>query len=409
MTTSTRALLSHHDLRTYLLARFAGTVGVLVLSVAVGWQVYALTNDPVSLGWVGAAQFFPMLALTLPAGDLADRYDRRLLTAGAGLLQALAAVVLAALTLLPEPSVTTIYAALVLFGVGRAIAAPSSRALVPLLVSGPELPQAIALSSSTFQAGVILGPAIGGALYLLGPAFAYATSAALLLVMSLSFYALRTRPTPAAPDLSTAWSRVSAGLRFLGQTPLVLGAVSLDLFAVLLGGATALLPVYAKDVLHVGAFGLGVLRAAPAVGALLVNVAIVRSPPQRHIGRWMFGGVALFGLATLVFGASTTPALSLAALVVMGGADMLSVWVRSTLIPLATPPAMLGRVSAVEMLFIGASNELGELESGLTAGWFGPVRAVLLGGAGTLLVAGTWMGLFPSLRDVDRLDEVRPG
>lgn len=408
MTVPTRQLLADPDLRAYLIARFAGTVGGLIVSVAVGWQVYSLTGDPVSLGWVGAAQFFPMLLFTLPAGDLADRADRRWIVAGSALLQATAIGLLLALSLRPDPSVLPIYAALVVFGIGRAIAAPSSRAIVRTIARGPALPQAVALSASTHQAGIILGPALGGVLYLLGPVITYGVGMALLLVMAGAFAMLKARPTPTPPGLESSWERVSAGLRFLRSTPIVLGAVTLDLFAVLLGGATALLPVYAADILHVGAVGLGLLRAAPAVGALAVNVWLVRQPPEHAVGRWMFAGVAVFGFATLVFGASTSPALSFAALLVMGAADMLSVWVRSTLIPLATPPEMLGRVSAVEMLFIGASNELGELESGVTAGWFGPVRAVLLGGVGTLIVTLTWAGLFPELRDVDRMDDVTP-
>jgi MFS family permease len=400
-------LLHKRDLRLYLVGRSANHLAVLMQSVAVGWQVYALTHDPISLGWVGLAQFLPMLLLTLPAGDLADRLDRRYLVAVSSVLLAACSGLLLAFSWLPDPQPTWIYGALALFGVGRAISAPAARSFIPQLVSDDELPAASALAATAFEIAVIAGPALGGVLYLLGPTVVYGLCAALALFTTACFLAIHTRPVPTQHS-GHALARVREGLAFMRGSPIVLGATSLDLFAVLLGGAVALLPVFAADVLHVGSVGLGAMRTAPAVGALLVNLWIVRHPPERHVGVWMMAGVALFGLATIVFGLSRNLPVSLLALATMGGADMVSVWVRSTLLPLATPRAMLGRVSAVEMLFIGASNELGEFESGRTAGGFGTEPAVLLGGVGTLVVTGVWWVAFPALRRVDRFADLRP-
>lgn len=400
-------LLKKRDLRLYLIGRSANHLAVLMQSVAVGWQVYALTSDPVSLGWVGLAQFLPMLLLTLPAGDLADRYDRRYLVAVSSVLLAACSGLLVAISWHPDPQAAWIYGALGVFGVGRAISAPAARSFIPHLVTDDELPAASALSSTAFEIAVITGPALGGVLYLLGPTVVYGLCAALALFTTACFAAIHTRPPP-VPHVGTALERVRAGLSFMRSSPIVLGAISLDLFAVLLGGAVALLPVFAADVLHVGTVGLGAMRTAPAVGALLMNLWIVRRPPERHVGVWMMVGVGVFGLATMGFALSRNLWLTLAFLAVMGGSDMVSVWVRSTLLPLATPRAMLGRVSAVEMLFIGASNELGEFESGITAGLFGTVPAVLFGGAGTLVVTGVWWFAFPALRRVDRFRDLEP-
>jgi MFS family permease len=404
---SAMALLANRDLTLYLVGRAAGTLAVLMQSVAVGWQVYDVTRDPVSLGWVGLAQFLPMLALTVPAGDLADRLDRRYLVAFSSLLQVLCSLLLIAITWTADPAAWWFYASLAIYGVGRAIAAPAARSFIPQLVTDEDLPAAYALSATTFQVAVIAGPALGGLLYLLGPLAVYGACTVLALFTVFCFAAIHTRPT-ASPLAGTAWSRVSDGISFMRSSPIVLGAISLDLFAVLLGGAVALLPVFAADVLHVGSVGLGAMRSAPAIGALLVNGWLMRSPPQRRVGVWMMGGVGVFGVATVAFGLSTNLWLSLVCLAVMGGSDMVSVWVRSTLVPLATPRGMLGRVSAVEMLFVGASNELGEFESGMTAGWFGTVPAVLFGGVGTLVVTGVWWVVFPALRRVDRFADLSP-
>lgn len=398
------------DFRLFLAGRFAGTLGVQIQSVAVGWQVYDMTRSPMALGFVGLAQFLPMFLLMLPAGDLADRIDRRLIVAASYFLQALAAGLFVLFTQSGQAAVWPFYLVLVIFGTARAFAGPALRAFVPLLVSPAQLPRAIALSSSSFQVAVIAGPALGGLIYILGAAAAYAACLVLFLAVAAAFIAIRTRHRrePADPARS-AFRRLTAGIAYIRNKPIVLGAISLDLFAVLLGGATALLPVYARDILHAGPEGLGLLRSAPAIGAMLVNVLLILLPLERRTGLVMFACVGIFGLATIVFGLSESFALSLAALLVMGGSDMVSVYVRSTLIPLATPPEMLGRVSAVDLLFISASNELGEFESGLTAGWFGTVPAVVIGGLGTIGIVGLWMWLFPDLRKVDRLSDVKPG
>ncbi len=407
---SLRSVLGVRDFRLFLTGRFLGTLGAQVQSVAVGWQVYDITRDPMALGFVGLAQFLPMVLLMLPAGDIADRVDRRLIVAASYLLQALAIALLIALTRMDAHSASPFYLVLVLTGISRAFAGPALRAFVPLLVSKGQLPRAIALSSSTFQVAVVAGPALGGLIYILGPEAAYGACLLFFLAVVGLFAAVRTRhaQVPVDPALS-AFGRLTAGIAYIRTQPIVLGAISLDLFAVLLGGAVALLPIFARDILHVGPEGLGLMRSAPAIGSTLVSFLLIGLPLQRRTGLVMFACVAIFGLATIVFGLSKIFLVSLAALVVMGAADMVSVYVRSTLVPLATPADKLGRVSAVDLLFISASNELGEFESGLTAGWFGTVPAVVIGGVGTLGVVALWMWLFPALRKVDRLSDVKPG
>lgn len=407
---SLRSVLGVRDFRLFLTGRFLGTLGAQVQSVAVGWQVYDITRDPMALGFVGLAQFLPMVLLMLPAGDIADRVDRRLIVAASYLLQASAIALLIALTRMDAETASPFYLVLVLTGISRAFAGPALRAFVPLLVSKEQLPRAIALSSSTFQVAVVAGPALGGLIYILGPEAAYGACLLFFLAVVALFAAIRTRhaQVPVDPALS-AFGRLTAGIAYIRTQPIVLGAISLDLFAVLLGGAVALLPIFARDILHVGPEGLGLMRSAPAIGSTLVSFLLIGLPLQRRTGLVMFACVAIFGLATIVFGLSKIFLVSLAALVVMGAADMVSVYVRSTLVPLATPADKLGRVSAVDLLFISASNELGEFESGLTAGWFGTVPAVVIGGVGTLGVVALWMRLFPALRKVDRLSDVKPG
>lgn len=407
---SLESVLRVRDFRLFLTGRFLGTLGAQVQSVAVGWQVYDITRDPMALGFVGLAQFLPMVLLMLPAGDIADRIDRRLIVAASYLLQAAAIALLIALTRMDAETASPFYLVLVLTGVSRAFAGPALRAFVPLLVSKEQLPRAIALSSSTFQVAVVAGPALGGVIYILGPEAAYGACLLFFLAVVALFAAVRTRhaQVPVDPTLS-AFGRLTAGIAYIRTQPIVLGAISLDLFAVLLGGAAALMPIFARDILHVGPEGLGLMRSAPAIGSTLVSFLLIALPLQRRTGLLMFACVAIFGFATIVFGLSKIFLLSLAALVVMGAADMVSVYVRSTLVPLATPADKLGRVSAVDLLFISASNELGEFESGLTAGWFGTVPAVVIGGVGTIGVVALWMWLFPELRKVDRLSDVKPG
>lgn len=388
--------------------RLGATFATQIQSVVVGWQVYALTHDPLSLGYVGLAQFLPMVALSLPAGDLADRMERRLLLACSWVLQALASALFVTLTLL-DADVAPFYGVLVLFGLARAFAGPAMQSFLPHVVPEEQLPKAIAWNSSAFQMAVIAGPALGGGIYLLGPQVAYTVCCGLFLSAAASVFTIAVRRRPEPPPAGTgAFQRFTAGIAYVRHQPIVLGAISLDLFAVLFGGATALLPVYAHEILHVGPGGLGALRSAIAVGAFLTGIYLGQRSLGRHAGRTMFACVALFGAATLVFALSSSFFLSLGALAVAGAADMVSVYVRSTLIQVVTPDAMRGRVSAVNMLFIGASNELGEFESGVTAAWFGTVPAVVIGGLGTLGVVGLWMWLFPALRRVDRLSELSP-
>lgn len=390
-----------------LTGRITATLASQIQSVVVGWQLYSMTHDPLTLGWVGLAQFLPMALLVLPAGDAADRLPRRLILTVSWLTQAVAGCLFLLLTLADTHSPIGFYGVLVLFGMARAFAGPGMQSLLPQIVGEAHLPKAIAWNSSAFQVAVIGGPALGGAVYLLGPSIAYGLCAALFACAATAVGLIR-RTLPARADTSrqSAFARFTAGIVYVRTRPIILGAISLDLFAVLLGGATALLPVYAHDILHVGPAGLGLLRSAVAVGALAMGIYLGRNSLNRRTGEIMFAAVAIFGVGTIVFGLSTSFLVSFVALMIMGAADMISVFVRSSLVQLATPDAMRGRVNAVNMLFIGASNELGEFESGVTAALFGTVAAVVIGGVGTLAVVGAWMLLFPALRRVDRLDDV---
>jgi MFS family permease len=392
------------DLPLFLVCRFFTAVAMQVLSVAMGWRIYDITHSPLALGLVGLSQFLPIFALTLPAGELADRHDPRRVFAFSLVALALAGAALCAITLTRTSGLWLLYAVLVAVGAARGIAGPSSQSLVPFLVPRERLPRAIAWSSSTFQVAVIVGPACGGLLYALGPVVAFAASAGCFVVAAAGVARLkgRRRVDSTAPG-ANAVRRIAEGIGFVRHRPIILGALSLDLFAVLLGGATALLPAYARDILFAGPIGLGLLRSAPAFGAALMAISIGRRPIARHAGAKMFAAVAIFGVATVVFGLSRNFYVSLAALAVLGAADMISVYVRQSLVQLSVPDAMRGRVSAVNVLFIGTSNELGEFESGVTASWFGLVPAVVIGGIGTLLIVAVWMQLFPPLRRVDRL------
>jgi MFS family permease len=373
----------------------------------VAWQVYELTRDPLTLGYVGLAQFLPMVALILPGGDAADRFNRQWIVGFSWLLLIVASMLLLWLTLTHTESARPFYFVLCLLGVARAFAGPAMQSLVPLLVPRDLLAKAIAWNASTFQLALIAGPSMGGVLYLLGAEIAYTLCALLLIAAAAAIFSVRPiRQQHRSPDESTALQRLTAGITYIRSQPIILGALSLDLFAVLLGGATALLPIYASDILAVGPVGLGMLRSSVAVGALVTGIYLGRYSLKRHAGRIMFGSVALFGIATIVFALSESFVLSIVALFLVGASDMVSVFIRATLIQLATPDSMRGRVSAVNMLFIGASNELGEFESGVTAAWFGAVNAAMLGGAGTLAIVAIWMRLFPDLKKTDRLRDV---
>ncbi len=400
---SPSAALRYRDFRLYQAARFAGVVGTQILSVAVGWHVYDVTRRPLDLGYVGLAQFVPAFALALPAGHLADRLDRRVILAACQAAYVVTAGALLAAFVVAPLAVKPIYGVLILFGCARGLAGPAGQALMPDLVPIEHLGNAIAWGSSAFQVAIIVGPAVGGLTYAWGGAkLAYATAALLFGAAFLAYGAIRAIPARAAKSDRTLRS-VLAGVEYVWRKKVVLGSISLDLFAVLLGGATALLPVYARDILHVGPSGLGALRSAPAVGAALTAVFLAYRPMRRRAGLILFACVGLFGLSTILFGVSRSFGLSLAALVVLGAADLVSVVVRHTVVQIKTPPEMRGRVSAVNVVFIGASNELGEFESGVTAALWGTVPSVVIGGIGTCIVVAIWAWLFPELRRVDDL------
>lgn len=404
------AVLRNRNFAFYLSSRVLGTLAVQMQSVAIGWQVYALTGNLFDLGLIGLAQFAPFLVLILPAGHVADRYQRRSIIAACLGVQFLVSLLLLVFSLNVGPAsagkvgnhvVWPVFAILVLFGSARAFMMPASQAILKNLVPNERFSEAVALSSSAFHVAVISGPVLGGLLYLAGANIVYMVAGALLLLAT--FLMARTRSNVQAINSSPAsWHTVLEGLRFVRSRPIILGAISLDLFAVLFGGATALLPAYARDVLHAGPTGLGLLRTAPGAGAAVCSVLLAMAPIRRRVGLWMFGGVGLFGLSTVVLGATTSLAVALGALVLLGAGDMVSVYIRHLLVQYETPDDIRGRVSAVSAVFIGASNELGEFESGLAAGWLGLVRAIVFGGAATLVVTGLWARLFPVLSRMDR-------
>lgn len=386
----------------FVCAQTADFLAYHMLSVAVGWQMYELTGSALSLGLVGLAQFLPQFCLTLVVGHVADRYERRRVVIICQAVLFCAAGLLALGSLTGSLTEGVVLALACLMGAARAFVHPTMSAFLPTLLEPRQLPRALALSASARQTGVIAGPALGGALYALGPQVVYLCCS---LAFALSIAALSgiraARPAAAREPLSLGY--ILGGIAYIRSKPEVLGAISLDLFSVLLGGAAALLPIFARDILSTGPFGLGLLRAAPAVGALFTSLYLSRQPLTRRVGRTMFVSVALFGLATMVFGLSTSFPLSLAALATLGAADMVSVVIRSSLVQLETPDEMRGRVSAVNSVFIGTSNQLGEFESGVTAAWFGAAPAVVLGGACTILVVLLWLRLFPALRDRESL------
>jgi MFS family permease len=400
----------HRDFALFWGARFTAILGTQAQAVTLGWQVYAVARLDRSVpeaallvGLIGLAQFLPLFLLTLPAGEVADRRDRRGVMGAALLVEAGCAAALAVNALQQRPSLALIFAVAAVFGSARAFIMPASAALGPMLVPRAVLPRAIAFNSLAFQGASVLGPALGGLLVAVSSGVSYGASAALYLAGAGLLLAIRTSTRPERQPGSRI-ALIREGLGYVWRQKVVFGAISLDLAAVLLGGATALLPVFARDVLGAGPEVFGVLRASPAVGAAIVAVVLARRPIHRFAGGWMFGGVAVFGLATIVFALSRQLWLSVAALAVLGAADMVSVFIRQTLIQIVTPDPMRGRVAAVSTLFIGASNELGEFESGLVARLLGPVGAALFGGVGAVAVTGLWAWLFPDLRKADRLE-----
>jgi MFS family permease len=372
-------------------------------AVAVGWQVYALTHRALDLGLVGLVSFLPTAVLTFAAGHAADRYDRNRVTQLCTLLESVVAAFLAAGSFGHWLTVPEIFAAVTVFGAARAFESPASSALLPGVVPDGLLQKATALASGVFQLSTIAGPALGGVAYAVSPGVPYTIMAGFWLFGAIAYGFIRL-DRPVAPKEPPTLASLFAGVGFVRRNPNILGTISLDLFAVLLGGATALLPIYAHDILHTGPWGLGLLRGAPAIGALLVTWVLARRAITRRVGIRMFQAVIVFGVATMVFALSRSVLLSLLALAIMGAADTVSVVIRISLVQLATPDDMRGRVSAVNFLFINASNQLGEFESGITAALFGAVPAALLGGLGTVAVALLWMKLFPTLRQAERLE-----
>jgi len=399
-----RIAFTYPDFTIYQLARFFIVAALEMQSVAVGWQVYEITKRPLDLGLIGLAQFLPGMLLFLVSGHVADRFDRRKLVTLCYCGFALSSGLLWTITWQAGRSVHLIYAVVVLVGVVRAFNAPVSRALLPQLVSEEHFPNAVAWNASIFQGATILGPSIGGFLYAFsrGPAMVYAT--AMVTAIAAVFSTLRIKlQAQARPREPVTWTTVLAGFHYIWTHKLVLGAISLDMFAVLLGGAVALLPVYASEILKTGPWGLGLLRSAPGAGAIVMAIVMAHRPLRRRAGIAMLWSVASFGALTIVFGVSRSLAVSLVALLLLGATDMVSVIIRAILVQLATPDEMRGRVNAVDMIFIGVSNELGEFESGLTAHWFGTVPAVVLGGVGTLIVIAIWAWAFPELRNADQI------
>jgi len=397
------SLLAQRPFVLFWCARVATMMAQQMIAVAVGWQVYAMTGRALDLGWVGLVQFLPAFFLMLVAGQVADRFDRRRVMLACIAAEGIAAAALAVASSTGRIDETLIFLLVVVVGSARAFQMPAMQALLPALVPQHMLSRAIAVSSSAGQTAIIVGPALGGLIYVAGPDAVYGASALMMVIAAALTQRIRlVRAAAAARKVSL--DSVFAGIRYIRAHPALLGAISLDLFGVLLGGAAALFPIYARDILHTGPWGLGLLRSATAVGALAMALWLMRHPIRRRAGRSMLIAVAVFGAGTIAFGLSRSFALSLAVLAIVGAADMVSVVVRQTLVQLRTPDDMRGRVSAVNALFIGTSNQLGEFESGVTAAWFGVVPSVVIGGVGTLAVVALWWRLFPDLARTDRLD-----
>ncbi|NWJ23307.1 MFS transporter [Rhizobium sp. RM] len=393
----------HSSYRRFFTARFFAAFAFQIVSVSVGWQMYEVTGNAFYLGLIGLFQFLPSLLLILVTGTVADRHNRRLIMAIGFIVAAVCAAALLGLTLTHTFAPWPVFAILVVIGIERAFMGPAVQSLGPNLVPVEDLPNAVAWNSSSWQMASILGPVVGGLLYGVGASLAYGVAFSLFALAAILAFIIR-KPEQRSPAKAVSLESMLAGFRFIAQEKVVLGAISLDLFAVLLGGAVALMPIFAKEVLTLGPWGLGLLRAAPGIGAIVVAVILAFKPIRHHAGLLMFVGVGLFGVSTVVFGLSETAWLSIAALVVMGASDMVSVYVRETLIALWTPDEVRGRVNAVNSVFVGASNELGEFRAGTMAHVFGAVPAVVIGGAGTLAVAVIWALGFSKLRKIDSLD-----
>ncbi|WP_095202753.1 MFS transporter [Mesorhizobium carmichaelinearum] len=397
------AAFRHRSFLSYWAARFLTTFATMIVSVAVGWQMYDLTRDPLDLGLVGIVQFLPSLLLVLVTGVVADRFGRRLIMALAVVVEAICALALLALTLHGISGPLPIFAVLAMFGVARAFFGPASASLFANLVPSEDFANAIAWNSSAWQTATIVGPVAGGLLYGVSAEAAYGTAAVLMLASGLLIFTI-PKPAQRTETEKPTLQNLFGGFSYIWSEKIVLGAISLDLFAVLLSGASALLPVYARDILQLGPWGLGLLRSAPSVGAICVAIWLAGHPLRNHAGMIMLGAAASFGAFTVLFGLSTITWLSIAALVFLGATDMFSVYIRETLIQLWTPDHVRGRVNAVNQVFVGASNEVGEFRAGTMAALIGTVPAVVIGGIGAIAVAGLWMVLFPQLRKVRHLN-----
>lgn len=398
------------DFRAFWVSRLAGVLGTSAQSAAIAWQVYEIARrtqgvaeSALYVGLIGLAQFITLFAFTLPAGIVADRHDRKKIVSLVLIAQFLLSLGFFAYSFLPHPPFWGLFALSAVLGACRAFSAPASSAIGPMLVPKHILPKAIAVNSMAFQTGLIVGPALGGVLVGFSPRFAYGFCAVLCLIAAVLILTIKTPTTPDAPS-GSKMTMLKEGMVYIWSNKVILGAISLDLFAVLLGGAIALMPIYVKDILHAGPQAFGILRASPAIGAIITSFILSWSPIRRNAGPWMFGGVAVFGISTIVFGVSEMIWVSIAAMIVLGAADMISVYVRGTLVQIVTPNHMRGRVASVSYLFIGASNELGEFETGVMARLMGPVNAALFGGIGSLVVTGAWIKLFPALYKADRLE-----
>jgi MFS family permease len=407
MTTSTAnnrfGAFRHRSYTLLFFARFMAAFAIQIISVAVGWQMYDVTRSTLYLGLIGLVQFLPSLLLILVTGSVVDRYNRRAIVSICLATSALCAAALLLITVMGAFSPLPVFIILTIFGIERAFMSPAISSLSPNLVPPEDLPNSFAWNSSSWQTASILGPVAGGLLYGISPVVAYSV-ALVFVVAGAALVFLIPKPAQKTPSEPTSWAYMLAGFGFIRRQKIVLGAISLDLFAVLLGGATALMPVYASEILVLGPLGLGLLRAAPGVGAIAAALYLAAFPIRHHSGIKMFIGVALFGIATVVFGLSDITWLSIVALALMGAGDMISVYVRETLIALWTPDEVRGRVNAVNSVFIGASNELGEFRAGTMAAILGAVPAVVIGGLGTLAVSLTWAMIFPRLRKIDTLD-----